>query len=207
MFTIHACINIQCSPPVERFSKTVIATLLLLEDASLPSPPFRLLQSNYMSNWVDITDQPTAEVTSSRGRLTIRTDYTGLLAVAVVTDNRLCKWLLNLYFLKSQLYYKLIYSVAHFQIIHKSLHSFHQFQKINMVHIIKLIPQKVTKRISFPHSFKAYKGHRMGIELQGRMKPDGNGNFVSEYHVDGSLEIVMEKSVFKIHISFLDRSF
>ena len=35
----------------------------------------------------------------------------------------------------------------------------------------------------------------MGIELQGRMKPDGNGSLVSEYHVDGSLEIVIEKSV------------
>ena len=73
--------------PVERFSKPVIATLLLLEDASLPSPPFHLLESNYMSNWVDITDEPTTEVTSSRGRLTIRTDYTGLLAVASVNTD------------------------------------------------------------------------------------------------------------------------
>ena len=31
MLTIHACINIQCSPPVERFSKPVIATVLLPE--------------------------------------------------------------------------------------------------------------------------------------------------------------------------------
>ena len=45
----------------------------------------KLQKRNY--NWVDITDQPTTEVTSSRGRLTIRTDYTGLLAVASVNTD------------------------------------------------------------------------------------------------------------------------
>lgn len=196
MLNIIAAISIQCSPPIERFDKPVVATIILPIETSY-STPLRLLQSNYMSTWIDITDDPHTEVTLENGRLTLRTDNIGWLIVA------------SLQFDITKIMPIAIKSVFSEELISMDVNAYGYIFPDSMHAQVSVFitphkdnPRSQTppghRQIAFPHTFKAYKNQKVRIVLQGKFEPDteaGQTSLQADLNVDGDMMDIVEKTV------------
>ena len=195
MLSVVSAFNICCSPPIVQFNYPIISTITLKEDQPSPRPPFRLLQSNYLNNWADITDDPNTMVTVSDSILTVKTSHTGWLLVATMC--------LDI----SQIMQMAMKSVFSEEPVTLQVNVFGRMVPGNSAEITAYLtpatkedstlnqkkepPSDAHKQISYPHSFKAYKGQRIRLELQGNF--ENKGYLVSEHIIDGQLETIMSK--------------
>lgn len=207
MLSIIGAVCIQCSPPVERFNVPVIITLILPSDITLPdkSTPLRLLQSNYMSSWTDVTDEPVTEVSlSHQQRLTIRTDHSGWLVVAALQldISKIMPVAIKSVFSEESV----ILNINTFGFIfpdktHAQISVFLSPQSNDSGGsggTCSVTPPPGHRQIAFPHSFKASKGQKIRIELQGKFVADveaGQTDLSSEFKVDGVVEGIIEKTI------------
>ena len=197
MLNVVTAFNVTCNPPLVRFNVPVIASIRLPYRDQIQSPPFRVLQSKFMNNWIDITDEPSTEVTIENDTLTLRTNHTGWLLVATISLN------------VSQLLQMAVKSLFAEEPITLQVNIFGRKVSEKSTEITTFVtpitkddsslnqkkepPSTEHKRISFPHSFKAFKGQRIRLELQG--SSDSRGDLASEHVVDGQLEAVMTKDM------------
>lgn len=198
MVNIITSFNIVCSPPVTHFNTPVVASISLPYDRQpLPHQPLRLLQSKYRNNWSDVTDEPDTQITLANNTLTVRTNHTGWLLVATIS--------LDL----TQILQIAVKSVFAEEPITLQVNVFGRSLSANSAEITTFItpstkedsilnqkkdpPTTDHKRISFPHSFKAYKGQKLQLEVQGGFNEQGIIGI--EHVVDSQLEAVMTKDI------------
>ena len=197
MVRVVACFRIDCNPNIETFSKPFVANILLPDDDPIPSPPFRLLQSNYRSVWVDVTDEPSGSITIANGKMTVKTHSTGWLIVAAVTLDMIQI---------SEMAVKSVFSVEPIALqVNVCYNMFSGSAQISVFIspvtkegwsvTSKSFPPKGHKRISFPRTFRAQKGQKLRLELQGKLEAESNGDLISECTVDNCFEIIIEKTV------------
>ena len=90
--SIVCAVHIECETPAGRFRQPVqVRTVFpdhLTHNLSLATSPLLLLHSNYLRKWDDITRDPSTSVSLSEGAVSVATDRTGWLAVAVVDLDR-----------------------------------------------------------------------------------------------------------------------
>lgn len=202
MLNIISAISIHCSPPVERFWKTITITIILPRDM-IPhsrSAPLRLLQSNYMSTWIDITDDPKTEIDLNyqTGRLTVKTDQTGWLVVASlqIDMNKILPIAVKSAFTEELITMDInAYGYIFPDGTHAQISVFitpHKENETNDTH------PPGHRQIAFPHTFKAYKGQKVRLTLEGQFEPDyeaGQTSLESDIKVDGYMRDIYEKIV------------
>ena len=201
MLDIISAVSIHCSPPVDRFAKPVTLTVILPADmVPSRSTPLRLLQSAYMNSWIDITDDPKTSIKldSDSGRLTIMTDQTGWLIIASLNIDM------------SKILPIAVKSAFSEEIVTMDINAYgYIFPDGTHAQIsVFITPHKENehietpppghRQIAFPHTFKAYKGQKVRLELQGQFQPDTEGGQVSltsDIKVDGFMRDIYEKIV------------
>ena len=203
MLSILTAVCVQCSPPVEQFIIPVVITITLPSDMKIPekSTSLRLLQSNYMSSWMDITDEPATDISISHSdrQLTVKTDHSGWFVVAVLQldISRIIPMAVKSVFSEESI---LLHVNAFGYIFPDRTHAqVSVFVSPQVDHSsISVDPPPGHKLIAFPHSFKANKGQKIRLELQGKFDPDvegGQTDLYSELSVDGIIEGIVEKTV------------
>ncbi len=197
ILNIIAAFEITCSPPVVQFNAPIIATIELPHGIHIPSPPFCLLQSKFMNNWIDITNEPNTTVMLNDRTLKVKTKHTGWLLVATINLN------------PSQILQIAVKSLFVEEPVTLQVNIFGRHVSENSTEITTFItpatkddsilnqkkdsPSNEHKRISFPRSFKAYKGQRIRLQLQG---PNESADVIASDHVvDGQLESVMTRDI------------
>lgn len=198
MVNIITAFNIGCSPPITQFNMPIVASVTLPYDTHSPKhQPFRLLQSKYRNNWSDITDEPDTQIRLDNNKLTVRTNHTGWLLVATINIDL------------SQILQIAVKSVFAEEPITLQVNVFGRSLSTNSAEITTFItpstkedsvlnqkkdpPTSDHKRVSFPHSFKAYKGQKLQLEVQGAFNEQGIIGI--EHMVDNQLEAVMTKDI------------
>ena len=198
MLKVITAFNITCTPPMDRFSKPIMASIVLPRDNTKPpASGFRLLQSKFTNNWVDITDDPASEVTVTENSLTIKTDYIGWILVASINLDM------------SQILQMAVKSIFAEEPVVLQVNVFGRLVSDNSYEITAFLtpslkddsvlnqkkdpPSFEHKRISFPHSFKAYKGQKIRLEIQSN-SCDQNALGL-EHIVDSQLEAVMSTDI------------
>ena len=90
--SIICAVHIECETSAGRFRQPVqVRTMFsdhLTRNLSLATSPLLLLHSNYLRKWDDVTQDTSTSLSLSEGAVSISTDRTGWLAVAVVKLDR-----------------------------------------------------------------------------------------------------------------------
>lgn len=207
MLQVLGAVQVHCRPPVDRFSKPVLITLPASSGKRElnHSLPLRLLHSNYLNHWKDITDSPMShvEMNAKQGRLEIKSDHTGWLVVATVQLDvtQLMKMALKTVFSNDPLPFQ----VTVFG------HKFPDCDNAQISIFISPISGQEDNRksptlerppkhvpITFPHTFEAHVDQKIRLELQGAMEPDtsaGQSDLVSEFCISQNIPRVVDKTV------------
>lgn len=201
MLDIISAVSIHCSPPVDRFAKPVRLTIILPAD-NVPSSstPLRLLQSAYMSTWIDITDDPKTSIKldTESGRLNVTTDQTGWLIIASlnIDMSKILPIAVKSAFTEELVIMDInAYGYIFPDGTHAQISVFIAPHKENEQ---LETPPPGHRQIAFPHTFKAYKGQKVRLELQGQFQPDkeaGQVSLTSDIKVDGFMRDIYEKIV------------
>ena len=199
--TLSAALHIQCSPFIERFEKPVEITTIVNKEVAIRSCSLvRLLQSKYLRQWQDITDDVRSNITVRGDKLSITTDQTGWLAVATVQYDisqvaQLAMRSLSAEPISLQLNtYGLVdaeNSSVQVAIFVTPCSSSDDNSKCEN-------PQKPQHHhpIAFPHTIQAYPGEKLQLILQGGFEPDeqmGEKNLYFEFEVQRSFQRILEK--------------
>jgi hypothetical protein len=204
MLTILGAISIQGNPLIEHFKRPIIVTIILPENTK-PTGPLRLLQSNYMTTWIDVTDDPSTELSiDQNGRLTIRTDQAGWLVVASLELDiaKIMPVAVKSVFSEEQIVlhvnaFGLIFpddTTAQIAVFITPQNSKEDSSTTRDV----VTPPPGHRPISFPHSINVSKGQKIRVEIQGKFEADivaGQTDLFADIKVDGVLGGIIEKTV------------
>lgn len=199
MLNVITVMEITCRPPVTQFNKPVLITVPLPDGLKkIPSYQLRLLQSNYMSNWQDITDDPRSGIEligNSREIVQIRTDLTGWLIVARID------------FDITKVMQMAIKSVFHAEPMMVNVNVFGCIFPDNHAQIVVYLKSAPENRkqqrsetpagftpISIPHSIKAHVGQRLRVEVEG-LEFESGCEPSTEFVVEEPLNQIVEKTV------------
>lgn len=85
---VATAIHIECNPPLDRFNKPIhITTTLPKEMKPGPSSMVRLMHSNYLRHWEDITDDVLSKITVDDQQVHLETNLPGWLAISMIQFN------------------------------------------------------------------------------------------------------------------------
>ena len=199
MLNVITVLEIQCRPLVSQFHKPVITNVPLPKELrKIPSLQLRLLQSNYMSNWQDITDEANSSVEvvrHSRDQVQIRTDYTGWLIVARIDFDvtKVMQMAIKSVFHAEPMIvnvnvYGCIFPDNHAQIV-AYLKSAKNNRKQRTSSPAGFVPIAISD-----HTIKAHVRQRLRIEVQG-LEMDTGSEPSTEFTVEDPLNQIVEKTV------------
>ena len=198
--TIVTALNVHSDPTTEHFEKPVDIAVTLAEDVNLPALPLvRLLQSNYLRHWQDITDDTNSKILLHENKIQITTDCTGWLAVTAVQLDisaiaRLALRSLSIepIILRFSVYGLMVpetrsVQIAVFVVPCKTNEDPIQVQASKPQHHLP---------IAFPHTVQAYPNERLRLEIQGCFEPDtsmGETDLIHELDVPRNFNQICEK--------------
>lgn len=207
MLQVLTAVQIHCRPPVDRFSKPVIITLPAPSSKGTfnHSLPLRLLHSNYLNHWRDITDNPMShvEMDAKQGKLEIQSDHTGWLVVASVQLDvtQLMRMALKTVFSNNPVPFQ----------VNVFGHKFSGSNSAQICIFVSPVSGQEDERksptlerppkhvpIAFPHTFEAHIDQKIRLELQGAMEPDtsaGQSGLVSEFCISQNIPRVVDMTV------------
>ena len=202
MLNLISVIKIQCQPPVIQFNKPVLVTVPLPEELwNKPFLQLRLFQSNYMSNWQDITNEPHSKVEvvgAANSRVQIKTNYTGWVKVAHIDFdvNNVMQMAIRSVLVAEPLVVTInvfgcIFPDNHAQVV-AFLKSSSSSEDNSTQQKVRAPPGFVP--IAFPRTIKVHVGQRLRLELQGNDFESCSGPS-TEFTVDDPLNQIVEKTV------------
>ena len=186
--SIVCAVHIECETSAGRFRQPVqvrsTVSETLTRNLSMATSPLLLLHSNYLRKWDDITQDPSTSLSLTNGAVSLTSDRTGWLAVAVVNLDRAR--------IAAMAMQSLSISPATFQVL-----VFGQRFPDNIMQItVAISPNKEESggddenrekasdasekhkggmdhaKISFPYLIQAYPGERLRCRLRGSFQPD-----------------------------------
>ena len=176
-------------------------TCSLPTEPKLVSPSLvRLLKSNYLRQWKDITDDARSRVSIIGKEISITTDHTGWLAVAAVQLD------------PSKIVQLAMRTLSNEPIILK-LSVYGQMYPDNVMQIAVFVdPCRPNEEplhpnshkpenhspIAFPHTIQAWPGERLRLQLKGKFSPDTSSaerDLCYEFEVQGTHNRICEKWV------------
>lgn len=197
---IVAALHVQSDPATEHFEKPVDIAVTLPHDVNLPSVPLiRLLQSNYLRHWQDITDDTNSKILLHDNKIQITTDCTGWLAITAVQLDvsaiaRLAMRSLSIepIILRFSVYGLMVpesksIQIAVFVVPCKANEDPIQVETPKPQHHLP---------IAFPHTIQAYPNERLRLEIQGSFEPDssmGETDLTYELDVPRNFNRICEK--------------
>lgn len=199
MLNIVTMFCIKCTPPMDKFEVPVMASV----DLPNPLPPntsgsLRLLHSNFMNHWEDITDNSTTEVSVNDKRLTVRTNHSDWLLVASLKLDvtQMIKLAVKSVFIEEPIQLQVcVYAHMFNDTDHGQISAFITPLDDSDKKIEGPLGHKL---VSFPHSFKAYNFQKLQFEFKGHFKPDieaGQSDMLYNFMVDSTHQQVIEKKV------------
>lgn len=187
---VATAINIECNPPVDYFSKPIQITTELPEDNRRgPNSLIRLMHSNYLRHWEDITDDVLSKISIDGNKVSIETNLPGWLAVSMVQ------------FDASMIAQMVLKSISMEPIMLRlSAFAFIDTERKSIQVAIFVVPCKGSEEpihkdvekpknfvpVSFPHVVQAYPNEKLRLEILGTFEPDkslGESNLLFEMDV------------------------
>lgn len=173
---ILTAIHIDCSPPTDHFDKPVSVLIKLPAAPKLGSNGLiRLMHSNYLRHWEDITDDVFSSVSITGDKVRIQTNLPGWLAVSVIQFDAT---MIAQMVLKSITVDPVLLRLNTYGFIDAERNSFQIALfvvpcKSNEEPIHREIDKpKNFSPISFPHTIQAYPNERLRVEILGAFEPD-----------------------------------
>ena len=198
---IVTAMHLQCNMAADHFEKPITVQSSLPEPLLIGSKSvIRLLQSNYLRHWQDITDDLHSQVSVSGNQVHISTDRMGWLAVTLVQLDvskiaQMAMKSLSIdpvvlrFSVYSQTYPDDVIQIAVFVVPCKA--------NGEPLHQEDLKPQHHVP-IAFPHTVQAWPGERLQLALQGNFAPDasaGQKDLNYEFDVQQTHNRICEKWV------------
>ena len=199
--TILTAFHVQCNGTTDHFEKPVeVSCLLPTEPKVGASSLVRLLKSNYLRQWQDITEDTYSRVSVAGKEISITTDHTGWLAVTVVQldpskiaqlamctlSNEPIMLQFNVY---GQMFPDNVIQIAVFMLPCRA--------NEEPIHPHNQKPEHHSP-ISFPHTVQAWPGERLRLELKGKFSPDTSSaetDLCYEFEVQRTHNRICEKWV------------
>ena len=198
---IVTAFHLECSVDAQLFQKPISIKTLLPEPLQLGSMTLvRLLQSNYLRHWQDITEDSQSQVSTSGNKIHISTDRTGWLAVTLVQldASKIAQMAMRSLSIEPimlrfsaycQTFPDEIIQIAVFVVPCKA--------NEEPIHQDNLKPQNPAYvPIAFPHTVQAWPGEKLHFVLQGRFAPDasaGEKDLSCEFEVQQTHNRIFEK--------------
>lgn len=173
---LAATVHLECNPPMDHFNHPIKITTELPEESKVDcSSVVRLMHSNYLRHWEDITDCALSKISIEGDKVHIETNLTGWLAISIIKFNA------------SMIAQMVLKSIS----IEPVMMRFSVFGLIDAENksiqvVIFAVPCTASEEpiyrdlnkpansvsISFPHVVQAYPNERLRLEIQGKFDPD-----------------------------------
>lgn len=202
---VVSAIHIECNPPVDHFNKPIEITTSLPVDTKIGSSSLiRLVHSNYLRHWEDITDDVFSKISVSGSKVSIKTNLPGWLAVSMIQ------------FDASMIAQMVLKSISIEPILLRlSVFGFVDAERKSIQVAIFAVPCKSNEEpihkdmekpenfvaVSFPHVVQAYPNERLRLDFQGNFEPDAS---VGEE--DLSFEMDVQQKHNQIHTKWVKSS-
>ena len=173
---VATAIHVECNPPIDHFKKPIQIKTKLPEGTKLgPSSLVRLMHSNYLRHWEDITDDVLSKIRVSGEDVYIETNLQGWLAVSVIQ------------FDASMIAQMVLKSISIEPIMIKfSVFGYMDTERKSMQLAIFAVPCKASEEpihkdvekpgnfipISFPHVVQAFPNEKLQLSIEGTFEPD-----------------------------------
>lgn len=198
---IVTAFHLQCSVEAQLFQKPISIKTLLPEPPQLGSTSLmRLLHSNYLRHWQDITEDSQSHVSVSGNKIHISTDRTGWLAVILVQmdASKIAQMAMRSLSVEPIMLNFSVYCQSFPDDINQ-IAVFVVPCKANgePIHRDNLKPQHHVT-IAFPHTVQAWQGEKLRLDLLGRFEPDassGERDLSYEFEVQQTHNRIFEKWV------------
>ena len=175
---IITAVHISCNPITENFTHPITLRTVLPKDAQ-PNPHcIRLVQSNYLRHWQDITDDAFSSVKIEGDNVLITTDRSGWLAVTTVQ------------FDPSAIILKAMRSLSVEPVMLRFSVYGLNVPDTRILQIAVFVSPKSSQDekpqhhvpIAFPHTVEAYPGERLHLSFQGQIEPETSMNEKDLFH-------------------------
>ncbi len=168
--TVHivAAVQVDCNPILGHFRNPLEVTVALPDKPRPFTGCLRLIQSNYLRHWRDITDDSSCSVEIQGNLVSIRADRPGWLAVT------------SIHFDPSLIVVKAMQSLSvepltlHLAVFGLSIPDSRIYQIATFISPGEP-PKEIPKHhlpIAFKHSIQAYPGERLKLAFHGQMEPE-----------------------------------
>ncbi len=173
---VATAFHIECNPPLDQLKKPMQIKTKLPEGTKLgPGSLVRLMHSNYLRHWEDITDDVFSKISVSGEDVYIETNLTGWLAVSVIQ------------FDASMIAQMVLKSISIEPIMLRlSVFGYIDTERKSIQVAIFAVPCKANEEpihkdadkpenfipISFPHVIQAFPNEKLQLEIQGTFEPD-----------------------------------
>lgn len=175
---VATAIHIDCNPPLDRFSKPIQIVTKLPKDMKMgPNSIVRLMHSNYLRHWEDITDDVLSKVSVEGEDVRMETNLPGWLAISMIQ------------FDASMIAEMVLKSISVEAIMLRlSVFGFVDMERESIQLAVFVVPCKGNEEpihkevekpvhfapIAFPHVIQAYPNERLQLTLSGNFKPDAS---------------------------------
>lgn len=169
---IISAVHINCDPITETFKQPISLDVTLSTGVQLDTRCLRIVQSNYLRHWRDITNDTYSSIKIDGDKALITTDHSGWLAVTTIDFDP------SAFILKAMRSLS-VEPVTLFFNIYGLL-----FPDSKILQIAVFVSPKGSNQekppqhipIAFPHSVEAYPGERLCLTFQGQIEPETSMN-------------------------------
>lgn len=169
---IVTAVQVDCNPVLGHFRNPLEVTVALPDKSRPSNDCLRLIQSNYLRHWRDITDDPSCSVAIHGNQVSIRADRPGWLAVT------------SIHFDPSLIVVKAMQSLSvepitlHLGVFGLSIPDTRIYQIATFVSPNE--PSKESPKhhtaIAFKQTIQAYPGERLQLTFHGQLEPETTMN-------------------------------
>ena len=175
---IVTAMHISCNPTTENFNHPITLSAVLSKDVQ-PNPHcIRLVQSNYLRHWQDVTDDAFSSVKIEGDNVLITTDRSGWLAVTTVQFDP------SAIILKAMRSLSVEPIMLRFSVYGLNVPDTRILQIAVFVSPIISQDEKPQHHVSiaFPHTVEAYPGEKLRLSFQGQIEPETSMNEKNLFH-------------------------
>ena len=176
---LATAIHVDCNPSIDHFSKPIKITTRLPEESEVEATSLvRLMHSNYLRHWEDITDDILSKIAIRGDEVSIETNLTGWLAVSVIHFN------------PSMIAQMVLKSISIEPVLMRfSVFGYIDTEQKSIQVVVSAVPctsseeplhrdmEKPSENISpisFPHVVQAYPNEKLRLEILGNFEPDAS---------------------------------
>ncbi len=169
---IIAAVNIDCNPVLGHFRNPLKVTTTLPKKCSPPAQCLRLVHSNYLRHWCDITDDPHCSVEINGDTVLLQADRPGWLAVTSIQFDP------SLIVVKAMQSLSVEPIMLHFSVYGLSIPDTNIFQIATFISSRATTKEKPKHHtpIAFTHTAQAYPGERLRLTFLGQLEPETSMN-------------------------------